>query len=241
MALDNKILKRQASLSQQVATYLIDKIQKGDFHSEEFFPSETELCQSLNVSRTVIREALSRMKHDGYLISHRGSRTKVAKDTSGSSFRLETPAQKDEVFFRQMYELRAIIEPEAAAIAALRITKEGIKDLWKKLERLNVATESGNDATQESLDFHRAVIAASQNPIFTDLISWIEHKFWSFIGIYNFHDLKHAKEMYQIIEKEHESIIRSIETRDSKKARQVSRDHVIRAAERRNIEIILPD
>jgi len=238
MDLNNENIKRQVSLSQQVSTYLIEKIKNGEFLPGGLFPSETELCDSLKVSRSVIREALSRMKHDGFLESQRGSRTRVAKDTSGIAFRIDVTTQNDELFFTQMYELRAIIEPEAAAIAAQRITPEGIKTIWEKFDLLKAATASGKGATQESMDFHRSVIAASQNPIFTDLISWVENKFWSFISIY---DLKHAKEMYQIIEKEHEIITKAIESRDSKKARKVSRDHIIKAAARRNIEIVLPD
>ncbi len=241
MDLNNDSIKRQVSLSQQIATYLIGKIQNGDFTPGEYFPSETELCNSLDVSRTVIREALSRMKHDGFLVSQRGSRTKVAIDTSGVAFRLETPTQKDEVFFRQMYELRAIIEPEAAAIAALRISKDEIRRLWHNFHRLNAVWASGEDATQESMDFHKTIISASQNPLFTDLINWIEHKFWSFMKIYDFHDLKHAKSMYQVIEEEHRRIAEAIESGDAQSARKISRDHIVKAARRRNIEIVLPE
>ena len=235
---DKAAIQRQPALAEQVAEFLTKKIINGEFTPGQTFPSENELCKRLNVSRSVIREALSRMKHDGLLESKMGGRTRVAQDPTGHAFRFDLKEESEDEFLKYLYEMRAIIEPEAAAIAALRSTKGMIKDVKAKFVRLKKALKEKRDATEESIEFHKSLIEASGNPHLAKFVSWVEKKVWSFTRSNN---VEQNGQMILEVQQEHEAIINAIEKRDPKKARLISRQHVIGAARRHGIEIIMPE
>jgi GntR family transcriptional regulator, rspAB operon transcriptional repressor len=76
---------------------------------------EKRLCEELRVSRTPLREALNRLSHEELLSFQPHAGYRVASITINS--------------FRNLIELRAIVEPQAAALAAQRATEEDIADL----------------------------------------------------------------------------------------------------------------
>ena len=82
-------LKRVPRLSEQVAKFLASEIEKGSFQPGETLPSEAELSSRFEVSRTVIREALARLKYDGLLESRQGSKCKVIGSSTKRAFRFD--------------------------------------------------------------------------------------------------------------------------------------------------------
>lgn len=234
---DKSFIQRQPALSEQLYEHLSVLIQDGTYQPGEIFPSETELANSMDVSRPVVREALTRMKHDGLLESRKGGRTHVALDISGLSFRIDANAHEEEHYLAYLYEMRAIIEPEAASLAAMRATPQAIGNIKKRFQALEKALKEGKDGTDESLEFHKSVIDASGNPHLAKFINWVGKKVWAFIRS---HDLDQNCRMLTRIQKEHGDIIEAIEKKDSPKARNVSRKHVLNAAKQQGIEIVLP-
>ena len=239
MSLPSKLaIHRQPALSKQVYDHLNDLIQDGSYRPGETLPSETELARTLDVSRPVVREALTRMKHDGLLLSRKGGRSVVANDTSGLAFRFDTGKDQDKQFLVHLYEMRAIIGPEAASLAAYRATPTALKQIRKKLQILNKAIDNGEEGTDESFDFHKSVLDASGNPQLAELAYWIGKKIWSFTLTYD--TAKNGK-MHDDVQKEHESLVEAIEKRDPQLARAVSRNHITQAAKRRGLSIVIPD
>lgn len=234
---DKTIIQRQPALSEQLYDYLRKLIRKGDYSPGGLFPSETELANAMDVSRPVVREALTRMKHDGLLESRKGGRTFVAMDISGLAFRINAKDQEEENFLVYLYELRAIIEPEAAAMAAMRATPQSITKIENKLLTLKKTIISGKDGADDSLEFHKAIFDASGNPHLARFIDWIGKKVWTFI---HSNDMERNNRLFTDMHEEHEKILECIKNRDSKNARTISRDHVLKAAQRNNVEIILP-
>ena len=232
------IIQRQPELSEQVYTHLRNFLQNQELLPGEVFPSETELSKSFDVSRAVIREALSRMKHDGLLESRKGGRTHIAMDTSGLAFRTDAKAHTKEHYLTYLYEMRAIIEPEAAALAAMRATPEALGKIKGNLKALKKAINNNEDGTDESLEFHKSIIDASGNPHFAEFINWVGKKVWAFIRA---NDIEEHGKMISDIQKEHMAIVDAIESHDFNKARKITRKHVLQAAKRRNVEIVLPE
>lgn len=232
-----RIIRREPSLAQQIVDFITEAIRKGGFAPGEILPSEGELAKQMDVSRTVVREALARMKHEGLLESRKGGRTRVANDLSGSVFRLYANAHKDQNFLVHLYELRAIIESEASALAAVRATEKNLALIRKKYEGLKNALASGRDGTDESQAFHKALIDASGNPHLANFVGWVGKKIWSFRRN---NDLEHDVEMMSMVQREHEAIIEAIMNRDAAKSREVARQHVIHAARRHGLDIHLP-
>jgi len=235
--IDNSKIKRQPVLAQQIADLLTKAISTGDFKPNEILPSENELSKMLSVSRTVLREALARMKQDGLLETVKGGRTKVSSDPSGLAFRLDADAHQDENFLIHLYELRAIIEPEAAALAAMRACDEDIARIKNRFESLEKALKDSNDGTEESLAFHEAVMVASGNNHIARFVGWVDKKIWSFVRN---GDFEHNAIMISEVQHEHKEIILAIENRNPEKAKKMARQHVIDAARRNGLKLILP-
>ena len=231
------VIRREPSLAQQVANFLTEQIYSGVFAPGEMLPSEAQLAKQLNVSPTVIREALAPMKHEGLLESRKGGRSRVARDFSGLVFRLDVDDRQDPNFLAHLYELRAIIEPEAAALAAVRATEEALAIIRERYEALKRALEEGREGTDESHAFHKAILDASGNPHLAKFLSWVGKKIWSFIQN---NDLDYRSEMISTAQREHEAIIEAIMNRDHVKARELARRHVLNAARRHGLDIQLP-
>jgi GntR family transcriptional repressor for pyruvate dehydrogenase complex len=87
-------LRREPKLSEQLADFLAEEIANGQIRPGISLPSEAELSYRFNVSRTVIREALARLKNDGFITSRQGSRSKVTKGPN-RSFRVRPLQPKD--------------------------------------------------------------------------------------------------------------------------------------------------
>jgi GntR family transcriptional repressor for pyruvate dehydrogenase complex len=226
-------IRRQPSLSEQVVDYFRKEIEKGNFSPGEALPSEAKLAGMFQVSRTVVREAFSRLKHDGVLEARKGGRTYVSMDTHGQVFRIEDKNVNDDDHLAYLYELRIMIEPEASALAAIRSSAEDKKNIIKKFELLAQALDKGEEVTEQSKNFHLSVLEASGNPYLSKFISWIDNKIWSFIKLSN---LKHDREMISEVQYEHLQIYDAIRSGNHKMARDVSRKHVLDAARRHGIK-----
>ena len=228
------IIKRQPALALQVADHLTRQIKEGLLSPGEVLPSEATLAKNLQVSRTVVREALARMKHDGLLDSQKGGRTRVAQDISGQVFRL-TP-ESDEHCMANLYEMRLIIEPEAAALAALRGTDAALSDVRDRFGELQSAVDSNRDSTRASWAFHKALVAASGNPQLAGFLDWLEKKLWSFS--YTLHPEKNAHLVSQA-QKEHAKLLEYLLQRKTELVRNYARQHVFESAKRHGVDLTL--
>jgi GntR family transcriptional repressor for pyruvate dehydrogenase complex len=232
----NKIeLKRAPKLSDQVVDFLKSEINRGLFAPGEYLPSEAELSTHFRVSRTVIREALGKLKYDGLLESSQGSKSKVAKLGAKRVFRME---ELDFVNLEEMlylYEFRAIIESEASALAAKRRNDKDIEDLRILIEELDEAVKQAIDGTDKNIEFHKAVVRASKNVFITSFMSFFSGKIFDLVQS----DRRHSKYvgLPADVQQEHINIFDAIVAGDPKKARNETLKHLKNAAKRRGLKL----
>ena len=231
----NPKVKRHRGLAEQVADLLDAEITNGDFQPDEILPTEAALAQRFDVSRTVVREALARLKHDGILTSRQGGRTRVAKRRTARVFRLDNEPAHDEDWLGHLYELRLILEGESAALAARRCTSKQLADIQHYFNQLACALKNRQEATRESIDLHVAIIKASGNPHLTKLADWIAEKIGSLVK--SEPDRYAEEKMKHEVQQEHLEIIQALENRDAALARKLARKHVLNAAQRHGIKI----
>jgi GntR family transcriptional repressor for pyruvate dehydrogenase complex len=233
---DKLELQRAPKLSDQVADFLISEIKNGTLAAGEYLPSEADLCAKLGVSRTVIREALGKLKYNGLLESSQGSKTRVAEEGNKRVFRMDElePLNLDEVGY--LYEFRAILESEASALAAERRDDKDIDDMKVLVEKLNQAQEHGLDGTNDNVDFHKAVVRASKNPFIIDFMSFLSGKIFNMVQS----DRNHSNHigLPPHVQQEHIKIFEAIREGDSTKARSATLDHITNAAKRRGLKIL---
>ncbi len=163
-------------LHQAIARQLGSAILRGDYRPGDVLDGEIEQSLALGVSRTPYREAIRILAAKGLLESRPKSGTRV---TSRARWNLLDPdilawtfsGEPDEGFIAGLFELRGIIEPAAAALAAQRRTVAQVDAMRTALDLMayhGLATEAGQAADQQ---FHLTVLAATHNDALASLSS----------------------------------------------------------------------
>jgi GntR family transcriptional repressor for pyruvate dehydrogenase complex len=156
------------SLAQRVVAGLKDKILAGELPPGHKLPSEAELIDEYGVSRTVIREAVTRLRAEGLVETFQGRGSFVLAMPEPTSFTVESAAIRSHRDVLDMLDFRLGIECEAAALAAARMNPAGAESIQTALDEFVAAAPE----TQVEADFrfHRAVAAASANRFYLDLL-----------------------------------------------------------------------
>jgi GntR family transcriptional repressor for pyruvate dehydrogenase complex len=228
-------LKRVPRLSEQVATFLASEIEKGSIQPGESLPSEAELSDRFGVSRTVIREALARLKYDGLLESKQGSKSTVAEHGRERVFRLDRLEVTNLAEVGLLYEFRTILETEAAALAAKRRTQEDLVKLSHCLEALDQAMKERQDGTTANVDFHMGIIEASGNPFLRSFMRFFSGKIWDLVQADR--DYASRQGLPPEVQREHVTIFEAISSGDPDAAREALLTHLKNAAKRRGLTI----
>jgi len=233
---DKYRLPRPSRLPDQVAAILIQEIKRGVLKPDDMLPSEAELSAKFNVSRSVIREALSQLKYEGLLDSRQGKGITVVGTSGRRFFHLENLSKLTPRELAQLYELRSILEGEAAAKAARRRSKKSLARLKSCLKEMAKAVDSDTSGTMPDLDFHKGIAEASGNSHLRDLMQFLNEKLLFAIEKARGHSrLKPG--LPKEVQKEHEAIFQAIEAQDPELAREKALTHLRNAARRLGLRI----
>jgi GntR family transcriptional regulator, galactonate operon transcriptional repressor len=135
---------------------------------------ELDVCRELGASRTVVREALKSLSAKGLVITRTRTGTRVLEATHWNLLDLDVlgwryAAMPRMQFFRELFELRRMIEPSAAALAAERATKADIEAIARAYADMQSAPHDSAAAIDADLRFHRAVLAAAHNELLAQM------------------------------------------------------------------------
>src|ERR1035437_5692720 len=148
------------------------------------FPNEADLGQQLGVSRTVLREAMKVLADKGMIEMRPKTGTRARPraewrllDPDVLTWQAET--SPDLRFLRDLAEVILAIQPTAAAFAAVRATPQDLEAVAKALKRRESLSSQSNadQVAAADLDFHEAVVAASHNPLLSQLTQSIREPF----------------------------------------------------------------
>jgi DNA-binding FadR family transcriptional regulator len=170
----DRIGRNTARLHDLLAQKLAIEITSGRRQPGDVLPTELDMSISLGISRTAVREAMRILNAKG-LIEPRPKRGTCV--TEKSAWNLLDPdviawmftEEPDDRLVRNLFELRLIIEPAAAAFAAQRRNVVHLAQMHRALEimdRETLLTEAGQQADK---DFHAALLAAADNDQLTSL------------------------------------------------------------------------
>lgn len=175
---DSRTFSRR-SLHGQVAHDIGRQILGGMVKPGDLLPNETELSQRLGVSRTALREAIKVLAGKGLIESRPKTGTRVRPRKSWNFLDPDVLAwavhgATAKQFVDELFELRRVIEPAAAALAAERAKPDDIARMEAALARMAAeASEDGIGAAGD-IAFHNAVLQASDNELFRSLGSVVE-------------------------------------------------------------------
>jgi DNA-binding FadR family transcriptional regulator len=156
------------TLAQGVVEGLKSRILDGSLAPGSKLPSEAELTEEYAVSRTVVREAVTRLRAEGLVETFQGRGSFVLALPEPTSFTVEASAIRSHHDVLAMVDFRLGIESEAAYLAAARRTPEGAEQVRAALEAF--AAAGPDEAVEADFAFHRAVAAATGNRFYLDLI-----------------------------------------------------------------------
>ena len=166
---------QSSRLYEQIVQQIEESIRKGDLTEGSQLPAERDLATQFGVSRTAVREAIKALQEKGLVDAFPGRGTFVTNGTSNSMRRsLDRIIKSGEPDgWGYLVEVREILEPEIAALAAQRAEDQDIATMQ---EAVNVMDQAGQDAEafiEADLDFHLALAEAAANPIVLSLIDSI--------------------------------------------------------------------
>ena len=164
----------KTSLSQQTAQRLYSMIAvEKRLAPGDKLPNEVELAKSLGVSRATLREALRDLTVQGVLEVQRGRGTFVSPRVEEiEDFGFDSLGRVQGQL-RDLFELRAIFEPQAARLACRRATREELEDILAKGAAVERQIRAGTDRTRADRAFHTAIVRATHNEFMMRLLPMI--------------------------------------------------------------------
>ncbi|MGC1965056.1 MAG: FadR/GntR family transcriptional regulator [Candidatus Acidiferrales bacterium] len=214
---------RSSRLYEQIVQQIEDSILNGTLKSGDQLPSERELALKFGVSRTAVREAVKALHEKGLVEAYSGRGTFITNGTS------EAVRQSINLMLRidqtdgseNLAEVRQILEPEIAAIAATRIQAQQIALMREAFSVMNNALKDPDAYIEADLDFHLALAEAAANPLILALLD-------SIVGLLREQRIKiffeeGGPERGQY---HHARILAAIEKRDAEASRAAMRDHL---------------
>jgi GntR family transcriptional repressor for pyruvate dehydrogenase complex len=214
---------QSSRLYEQIVEQIEQSVQRGDLKPGDQLPAERELAEQFGVSRTAVREAVKALREKGLVEAYPGKGTFI---TSGSSNpmrqsidRMMRSAQVDAT--SSLVEVREILEPEIAALAAVRATEENLNSLRESVAVMDAAKHDPDTYIEADLDFHLELAEAAANPLILSLID-------SIVGVLR-------EQRMRIFEVEggpdrgqyhHKKILEAMERQDAEGAREAMRAHL---------------
>ncbi|HSV58718.1 MAG TPA: FadR/GntR family transcriptional regulator [Variovorax sp.] len=219
-----------AQLSDQVAAALSAEIRGGRLAPGDKLPTEAVLVEQFGVSRTVVREAISRLKSLDLVDSRQGSGVFV-KRAGFSPLNFDARHAESRQAVIQMVEVRRALEAEVAALAAQRRTSADVKRIRQAIAALDKAVRGGGDGVEEDVSYHRAIADAAQNPFLISTLDYLRQFLRGATQVTRANEARRQDFAAQVRD-EHDAIARAIEAGDAAKARQAATRHMDNAIRR---------
>jgi GntR family transcriptional regulator, transcriptional repressor for pyruvate dehydrogenase complex len=229
-------LAAAAKMPERVTRALRDLICAGTHPPKSRLPSEGDMALQFGVSRTVIREAVSRLKAEGLVESRQGSGVFVREAGPDTPFRID-PAVVDSIKeVLQVAELRRGVEAEIAALAAERATREDVEAIGACLAAIEADVTAGGDGVAADIEFHRSIARATGNPHFLALWDFLSRFLKGTITLTRAWEAMREETQKQVMQ-EHDAVYAAILAGDPEAAREAARKHMEMSSDRiRNID-----
>ncbi|MDR3373366.1 MAG: FadR/GntR family transcriptional regulator [Ancalomicrobiaceae bacterium] len=231
-------VSRGPHLPTLVATSIAREIAQGRLKPGDQLPSEQTLAQTFAVSRNVVREAIARLRSEGRIWSQQGRGAFVAEMPTANSITIDNEALQQAEALANLFELRGILEGEAAALAAVRRTPDEMSAIRDSIVRM-VAEPDGSVAQMRTdLEFHRMIAAATHNAYLIEFLVFVSARVGESIQLAG--SWHRSEDMTTATMTEHERIAVALEAGDPQAARSAMRAHLAGAAQRVGLLSISP-
>lgn len=150
----------------EIVSMIEDFIKGGELSAGDRIPSERFLAEKFHVSRNTVREAIKALAEKAVVVSKRGAGTFVAEGALSCMIDGVTRKKRR---IREIIELRSLLEPQIAALAASRIDDEALRELEEVLRVQTEAVSKGRDKVSLDEQFHRIIVRSTGNGVLLDI------------------------------------------------------------------------
>lgn len=219
--------RNHRTLAEVAVEVLVAPIRSGQLKPGDKLPTESEIMQQLGVSRTVVREAISRLQAGGLVETRHGIGTFVS-ELADTPWQLPISAVNTVMDALALLELREALEVEAAMLAAQRRTPAQLEAIRKALDALLALAEDVTSEVQQAIDadyaFHRTVVQATGNPYFLEFLTHLGRAVIPRSRI-SMDNAGHRQYLHKL-NQEHEQLYQAIAAQDAEAARAAARNHL---------------
>jgi GntR family transcriptional regulator, transcriptional repressor for pyruvate dehydrogenase complex len=215
-----------------VVAHIRALIDQGQLKPGDRLPAERELAVQIGVSRPSVRAGLRALAAMGVVQSRHGAGTFIRSGPPVlGSEPLSFLAALHGFTRDEMFEARRVLEVGVAGLAAERATGEHLASIAEEITGMYASLEEPLAFLRHDIRFHRAIAAASGNPILASLVEMVSALFYEqrrkTAG--RAHDLRESAEM-------HRSIYNALRMRDAERSRLTMNEHLTQAQDRQALE-----
>lgn len=214
-----------ARLSDQVAEQLSAEIKQGRLVPGDKLPTEARLVEQFQVSRTVVREAVSRLKSLGLVESRQGSGVFVSAQQPFAPLNFEARHAASQEAVIQMVEVRRALEAEVAALAAERRSASDLRAIEQAVKALDQAVQSGGDGVAEDVNFHRAIAEATRNTFLIQTLGYLSQFLHGATQVTRANEARRG-DFAAAVRTEHQAILQAIQAGNPDQAREAAAAHM---------------
>ncbi len=209
-------------------------MQKQLLRTGDKLPTESEIMRSFGVSRTVVREALSKLQAGGLVETRHGIGTFVLAPRPSGTFRLDPLDFATSVDVLAVLELRISLETESAGLAAVRRSDEALVRMRQALDNFESGVTQAGDTVSADFRFHLEIAEATGNRYFVDIMRHLGTTIIPRTRISAIPQLatEQLADYLHRVNHEHEDIFNAIARSDPESARAAMRIHLTNSRER---------
>ena len=225
--------RRSVSLTQRLVDRLTAQIRGGEIAPGSKLPTEAAIIAAHGVSRTVVREALSRLQASGLTDTHHGIGTFVRELAPGADFRIDPAQLATIVEVLALLELRMSMETEASGLAALRRSEHQLYGMRLALERFVANALDPGLSVEHDYQFHLQIALATGNRYFAELMGYLGTMIIPRTRLNTAELAQEDRSAYlERVHREHQEIYDAIARQDGEAARAAMRTHLANSRER---------
>ncbi len=225
--------RRPRGLVQEIVTRLSADMRDGSVKPGDKLPSESEIMARFDVSRTVVREALSKLQASGLVETRHGIGTFALTLPDSNTFQISGADFSTLADVIAVLELRISLETEAAGLAAQRRTAANLRSMRAALRAFEDAIKQDSDAVPSDFEFHMEVARATGNQHFAQLMAYLGTMIIPRTRVNTPNSAPEGRLIFLLrVHQEHENIFNAIRNQDSKAAGVAMRTHLSNSRER---------
>ncbi|MDE2418894.1 MAG: FadR family transcriptional regulator [Burkholderiales bacterium] len=225
--------RRARGLVNEVVESLAASIREGTIRPGDKLPTESEIVARFDVSRTVVREAISRLQANRLVETRHGVGTFALAPQSSGNFQIADVDFATVADVIALLELRISLETEAAGLAAQRRTAANLQAMQTMLDAFQTSIEEDSDAVPSDFAFHMEVAKATGNRHFADLMTYLGTMIIPRTRINTASSAPEGRLNYlRRVHGEHEYIFNAIRNQDVDAARAAMRTHLANSKDR---------